>query len=199
MAQDQRRSSRAVKINKNPDFVYDSESDFLQDRKEIWHSSLGGAEGDSTKTSIEYIGKDNELQWTDLYDLPLLKSKLAKDNQCLFSGSPALSQGSSSQSHEHHSDAAQLLVAGAHIVYSSDDSELSEERYRLNSSTRLDYLEFEDCFLSMSPTLHTDSSEMGEPNKGVLCACNSGILDIECCSGASKSKAETPADDRTML
>ena len=40
---------------------------------------------------------------------------------------------------------------------------------------------------------------MAEPNKGALCACNSGILDIECCSGASKPKALTPPDDRTML
>ena len=91
MAHDQRRSSRAVKINKNPDFVYDSESDFLRDRKEIWHSSLDGSESNSPKTSIDNIGKDNELNWTDLYDLPLLNHKLAKDDQCLFSGSPVLS------------------------------------------------------------------------------------------------------------
>ena len=188
MAHDQRRSSRAVKINKDPDFLYDSDSDFLQNKKEI---------SSSPKSSIENFGKDNELNCTDLYDLPLLNRKLAKNNQCLLSGSPVLSEGSGSQSQQQHPNADQLLASGVGCVYSSSDSD--SERYRLNSSTRLDYLDFEDCYLSMSPTVHTDSSEMTDLNKGALCACKSGIPAIECCSGASLPKSVPPGDDRATL
>ena len=97
-----------------------------------------------------------------------------------ISESPESTKGSQSQSLCQDSDA----------LLSSDLDQLvhnnKEVRIRSKSSTRLDFLSFEDPFLTVSSSVRTDSSDMsnGGGNKVLandLCKCASGLTPQDCC------------------
>ena len=186
MAEGPRKSSRTVKIKKDPDFIYDTESNILLNRRETWHSSTGVTEDTSSKVSEEKNGKHKALNWSDLYKLPVSNHNLTDNNQLPSSESSVSSEGSGSLSQEHHPNTAQL-VESDQFVDDFSEGMSPVGRLRFNSSTRLDFLESEDCFLSMSSAFHTDSSEMGNTDIAE-CSCGSGLRDTDCCSSAVKSK-----------
>ena len=60
---------------------------------------------------------------------------------------------------------------------------INKGRRRSKSSTRLDFLSFEDPFLTVSSSVHTDSNMSSNDNQNMvdLCKCNSGMTTSECC------------------
>ena len=192
-----RKSTRAIKIRREEGFIYDSDSvRFLQ--------AAGNAQGDNTgdlevfcPVEDKDIGTSSacssEINWAELYKLP--SSNCVISNQCLSSESPVLSQGSGSQSlHQNTSQLGRLNSIS--IVYSSStDSEISEGARVLNSSTRGDFLDLDNCIWSASSAVYTDTSDMDQP-----CVCKSGKLAGDCCyNKASGSKGSSPATDDQSL
>ena len=180
MAEGQRRSSRPVKIKRDSNFVYEAEAVNFLSRTVLFHSSPSVTEG--SKVNIgEINGKDttdvDSLIWTDPFNAQLISS----NGNVLSSESPVFVEETCSQSQSCLQNTTQLGGAGR-FVYSSGSDICSERGYRHNSSTRLDYLSFEDPFLSVSPTVHTDASDMDQ-----LCVCSSGKLAKNCCAEAACS------------
>ena len=188
MADGQRRSSRPIKIKRDSNFVYEAEAGNFLSRTVIRQSSLTVTEG--SKVNIgESNGKDttdvDNLIWTDIFNAQIIGS----NDNVFSSDSPVLVKGTRSQSLSCLQNTSQLCAAGP-FVYSSA-SDIGSDRGRRNSSTRLDFLSFEDPFLSVSPTVYTDTSEMDQP-----CGCSSGKLAKNCCAEAAGSEGRGAEDSQ---
>ena len=171
MADGIRKSSRPIKIRKEEGFIYDSDSvRFLQDKVNTSDSEVHcPANKDSGKSTTS----SSEVNWAEIYKLPLPLSNFENNNHCLISESPVLSEGSGSQC--LHPNSSQLIGLEA-IVYSSTDSDISGSVRVHNSSTRGDFLDSEDPIWSVSSAVYTDTSDMDQP-----CVCKSGKLAGVCC------------------
>ena len=180
MADGPRKSSRAVKILRKPGFLYEENGRFLHDIETEFYSN-SGSEKEATNTTEKYSsGKacnTTSLNLSDCFNKNLV-DKL--NTEVPISESPESTKGSQSQSLCQDSDA----------LLSSDLDQLvhnnKEVRIRSKSSTRLDFLSFEDPFLTVSSSVRTDSSDMsnGGGNKVLandLCKCASGLTPQDCC------------------
>ena len=102
MAEGPRKSSRPIKIKKDPAYIYDTDSSFLLNSRETWHISTGVTEVTSSNVSEGKNGKHKALNWSDLYKLPVSNHNLTVNNQLPSSESSVSSEGSGSPSQEHH-------------------------------------------------------------------------------------------------
>ena len=149
MEDGQRRSSRPVKIKRDSNFVYEAEAVNFLSRTVFRQSSLRVTEGGKVNIG-EINGKDtadvDNLVWTDLFNARLISS----NENVLNSESPVFVEESRSQSQSSLPNTTQLGAA-ERFVYSGDSDIGSDRGRRYNSSTRLDYLSFEDPFFISFP------------------------------------------------
>ena len=117
MADGPRKSSRPVKIKRDPDFIYDSESSNFLNRSEIRHSSLSVSKEDSAEVLEYNNGKDTadsiSLDWAEIYGIPLLNDR----TKYTVSESPVSAKGSSSQSQTSHQDSQNSQLFAPEFVF----------------------------------------------------------------------------------
>ena len=190
-----------MKLRQDKDFVYGVKSvDFLLEREDeveanrsdrtSRHNSRRSADFESSKL-IENLGKDNTSvvsnNWSDLYD------NLFQNNNSNLQSSEFVAGAISNLSLSQSQSQVQITDAGAST--SSDFVNIfTEQGYRHNSSTRLDFLEVEDCFLSASPTVRIDTSDMGSDNCGECDAC----LDHQPCTVLVNKQEDTVSNQEVM-
>ena len=97
------------------------------------------------------------------------------------SESPVSTEGSSSQSQASHQDSQNSQLFAPEFVYPSDPEVGGAVVCRHNSSTRYSFLDIKDPFLSVSPAVFTDASEIPSDMEGE-CICKSGKAANECCA-----------------
>ena len=191
MAEGLRKSSRSVKSRRETDFIYEDDIRDILDIGDDQHSNSGGLQEDSVFGCEDFINGKNtpdSVDWTDIYSIPIANN--IRDNTLLFNDSPLSPEGSSSQSHFRYLDNSQLFRQESVYIHSEPRAAVS----RHNSSTRLDFLEVEEPFLSVSPAVYTDNSE-SQADMDELCGCNSGVVAKECCDGGATGGLKPEAVD----
>ena len=133
------------------------------------HNSRRSADVETSEL-IKTLGKDNTVavseNWSNLYD-----NLVRNNNSNLLSSESAAGAISSLSLSRSQSPVRTDAEAAADFVYIG-----SSENYRHNSSTRLDFLEVEDRFLSVSTTVCTDTSDMENGVCGECEACVQGLI-----------------------
>ena len=200
MAEGPRRSSRPVKFREKPGFVYDSESvKFLVNRvgssEEIGHHRQS-SESDypevfkSDSENTGYSAITTAVSWVNLFNKPSSVKSVSindKSDKCRVA----------SQSHSAYDE---FEYASVNINSGSDGG----EGRRQHSSTRLDFLDLEDNFLSVSTAGHTNTSNM--PNSDTdsrgldqpECACSEDIS-CEVCRVPESGVVSPTSDIRDLV
>ena len=191
MAEGLRKSTRAVKLRKDPNFVYDSDStQFLlanvASRGEVrQHRDRVCSEGEkssclrSAVSERGYSAITTNVSWLDLYKLPIATSSVSCSDLEYESSSAVLRSGSQQQNSDNS-----VLRSVTSLVNSSDGTEDVRSQ---QSSTRGDFL---DSFLSVSSKVRTDSSVMSSENECV----NRGETEAVCeCAGDDSCTVCCPA------
>ena len=139
MADGPRKSSRPVKIKRDPDFIYDSESSNFLNGSDIRHSSFSVSKEDSAEVLEYNNGKDTadsiSLDWAEIYGIPLLNNRA----KYTVSESSVSIEGSSSQSQTSHQDSQNSQLFAPEFVYPSDPEVGGAVVCRHNSSTRYSF------------------------------------------------------------
>ena len=196
MADAPRKSSRPVKIRKEPGFLYDEESvKFLHKSGSVeagWQLNSQDSDSEATRDTV---GKDivvNPLSWSDIFS-DSINTKV-QDNLEIFKSKESVSistvlvEGRRSQSREEGCYTSEESSSDQLFDNNIDTGSPVPGLRRGKSSTTLHFLSVEDCFLSVSPTVHTDTSGMSEADG--LCLCDSGKVSTECC--VAKKSTPTP-------
>ena len=147
MAQPSRASSRQVKPRREEGFVYDSDStNFLLKKRNGRDNQHQESDSSSPALNTALAGKDytTSVYWSDI-DLPLLNIDFGANNkQALYSLShPKYCVTKHLEGEEEAADDA--------FVNNSANT-------RKTSSTRYNFLDFSDNFLSVSSAIHTNST-----------------------------------------
>ena len=174
MAEGYRRSSRPVKIKKEAGFVYDEDSVRILTQSDSQLSDGGGSQESlkvlELRQDSNILGKDTpdslELDWSDIYNVPL-NSFLTEVE--VYNNNSAEGSGSHSLFSQQDSD---QLTSGQCV-----DTSGRGDSGRRNSSTRFDYLDFTEPFLSVSPEGGSISSSF---KLNMECVCGSGKLANVC-------------------
>ena len=192
MAEGPRKSSRLVKTRREAGFIYDGSVDFLQQQHSITSVSEEDSvfEGEDITNGKETPDSNDSVDWSDIYSVPL--SNICNNNIGLvFDDSPLSPELGGSQSQLGRQNNQLIGEKGFVVDIQSDDSSAVG---RLNSSTRQDFLDSKEPFLSVSSAVYTDTSELNSDME-VLCACNSGRLCKDChCGLGSASAGPSGAD-----
>ena len=202
MAEGLRKSSRPVRIRKNPDFVYDSDSvNFLLHRVEnsgeiVHHrqsaESVNSEVFNSASDNKGYSAITTAVSWVNLFNKPTSVKSVSKSELGDISDLGEKCLGAS----QSHSEFDEFEYASENVNSGSDGGEGVRLDY---SSTRLDFLDLEGSFLSVSPANHTNTSIMpnSDTDSRVLnvaeCACTEGNLCEQC--NVSESGAANPTSE----
>ena len=163
-----RRGKRSIKPLKNPDFVYESESDAIYDYKgENWqHKSVfSDNDSDVNATSLDIINvATTKSSWSDLnFDLHVNSTNeklynIKHYDEELRTFGPRLSQSANTNTAAADEGASIITKFGSCSSNGDADQELN--RYRLNSSTNINFLKSDSVFWSVSSALDNNSSNM---------------------------------------
>lgn len=200
MEKDLRRSSRPVKINRIPGFIYDEESvsvlassrknssESRQRRRQVSESARSTASDGSPSVSGSISAEFTRSDWLALYRLPLFPNKASDSENPSNSGLVAKSKLSQSRSsnnsvfEDEGACAVTSLVNNSKCVDFRTDGGVS----RQHSSTRYDLLERAEVFLSVSSSVRANSSDMplsdldGATGGEKSCECEEGQSCAHC-------------------
>ena len=157
-----RRSSRSVRLRREPGFVYDKESvNFIlsrEDSRETWHqrrrqsSSDDVVLPDSNRVTLKYCKKVSTVD-TSQYDTSAASSEEFNQFPFVFEQSKSgnvtaeESKGSPSQRRKKSANSSSAVQFSG--VNNSADSDIAGPR--LDLTTRWDFLDFTEPFLSVGP------------------------------------------------
>ena len=154
-----------MKPRRDPSYVYDQSSvNFLERRNEQLQSS----QSDSPAITTEIAGKDNycseSVFWSDI-DLPVVNIPETNNVQLVSTTNDHLQNLSSYQGTESQEKEED-----------SSDNFVNKTSNLKRSSTRLDFLDIsginlldlDNCFLSASSAVHTNTSEMGDSDNSTV-------------------------------
>ena len=192
MEAEPRRSNRKAKPKIDPDFVYSNNCvRFLvptsENTSDVWQRDRLDSEGARSLPSDTTIGVSRSVQsrfssssWSELHNLPLFNELNVDSAHAVVSDAfvnTLLSQSYSSNTCQ--------IPAGRAVTSQVNKTLCVETKVggglRQLSSTRYDILEGEECFLSVSGSVRTDTSDMSSQDKD--CECGMG----ESCAVCSAS------------
>ena len=205
-----RKSNRLRKLHREPGFVYDVESVEIssdsKNRGENWHISLNTSLIENQDISEVNCGNNStssdSLDWSDIYFLPSKHSLCTKSVKLSECESPSNATSSLSHSHQERQDEELEITEERREALVVNNNRGSRRReFRKNSSTRLDFLEYSDYFLSFSTTVRSDTSNMPSDNEAAHeQGCNCEGCDKDRLGQASKpSEAAETAESQTMV
>ena len=192
MEAEPRRSNRKAKPKIDPDFVYSNNCvRFLvptsENTSDVWQRDRLDSEGARSLPSDTTIGVSRSVQsrlssssWSELHNLPLFNE--LNDGSAHAVVSDAFVNSLLSQSYSSNT----CQIPAGRAVTSQVNKTLCVETkvgggLRQLSSTRYDILEGEECFLSVSGSVRTDTSDMSSQEND--CGCGKG----ESCAVCSAS------------
>ena len=142
----------------------------------------------------------DSLDWSDIAYLPSklkLCSKNIQISDCEF---PSDITSSLSRSQQKRQDEEETSEERREAQCVNNNSVFKKGGFRQNSSTRLDFLDFSDCFLSVSSSVRPDTSDMGSDKElahGQACICED--CEENRLGQASKPSEPSEADDVLSL
>ena len=170
-----RRGRRKIKLRKDQDFVYEERSvDFLLEREDrveangsertLSNNISGSADASVRSKLVDNCGKNNTVAVSTIWSDNLVFTSISHQPYSKSEGTSCSLSLSRSQSPVRSTDSG----ATAGFVNNICGSDIG---YRHNSSTRQDFLDGEECFLSASTTVRTDTSDMEKDYCGECEAC----------------------------
>ena len=160
-----------MKIKQEAGFIYEDSVRFLINSGNQ-HNSISGLQESSEEVFNYTNGKEtpDSLEWSDIYNIPVSNN----NTKFILDESDKSAGGSRSQSPRRQ------LIQSDEFVDSEADS-WAEQRH--NSSTRCDFLELKEPFLSVSSAVYTDTSDVHSVMSELddACACGSRKVASECC------------------
>ena len=196
MAEGPRRGSRSVKLRQDKDFIYEESLGNLllgrEDKVEASRTDRTSSHNSRRSADVETseiinLGNYNTValseNWSNLYD------NLVRNNNSNLLSSESTAGAISSLSLSRSQSPVRGTDAEGYFVNIGSD--------RHNSSTRLDFLDVEDQFLSVSPTVRTDTSDMEKDNCGECDACIKGLT-CTIVNNVSMGKNDTISNKEVM-
>ena len=197
MAQEPRRSRRQIKSRQESDFVYDAElteflSPIVTDTGEVRHHRTNTETEDprslsSAAKNSGYTAITTSISWVNIHELPDDINLVPESEENLDQFPAVFSDASHSQTPNE-----------SECEVTSHNNNIGREGDR-RSSTRVDFLDLEENFLSVSSSVvRIETSEMSGDNStpkvggAAACKCSRDNSCSVCCSAsASKSQSET--------
>ena len=191
MAEGSRKSKREVKLNRKEGFLYDEECLApLSQRNTSWQHSVVSESVRTDSESDSIVNSDNSVvraltTWSEIDKLPLyLNQYLFPDSYIKFPTNSSVECNSASLSQNQESE-SQIASSIVNATVQCSSSDVNKQARRLNSSTRLDFLDLDNYYLSAGSSsaisIMSESEEEGDNTRKCGCS-NSEASGCEVCT-----------------
>ena len=203
MAEAPRRSSREIKVKESKDYEYDEEclSEILQNSgkgSSIWQQRSTSV-GETLPEEVKLSDTVQSSSWSEINYLPIYFNPLDYSQKCLQSveSDSDITLGNRSQDSDLNNSPNEIvnknLPAGSVVVGRTLGS-------RLNSSTRYNFIDLEQNFLSAeSSSVATGMSSTENEGEGLSGSVNSVLSEGGEHSGRKESEAESGVESAMLL